>query len=160
MPGTSPSDERTCDTTTLLRHYLYLSTCFLTVRALSSSLLLSFSIFPSLPSLIPRPSSTSFARFHFVPPSPRPRLLELSTRATDFSRSCPLYQRHLQRTFSLRFDFQRNLQKFTENRDTSKYMYICKNQIFFQTFETQIFSILFLNIKNCKLCSLMIVNCL
>lgn len=44
MPSTSPSDERTCDTTTLLRHYLCLSTWFLTA--------LSYS--PSLPSLPPR----------------------------------------------------------------------------------------------------------
>lgn len=38
MPSTSPSDERTCDTTTLLRHYLCLSTWFLTALSYSPSL--------------------------------------------------------------------------------------------------------------------------
>lgn len=53
MPSTSPSDERTCNTTTLLRHYLCLSTWFLTALAYT----LSFPIFSS-------PSRTTFAHPH------------------------------------------------------------------------------------------------
>lgn len=122
--------------------------------SLSSALFLYLSISTTL---IPR-RSTSFACFHFVPPSPPPDrdYLSFLPELLTFL-SYPLYQRHLQRTFSLRFDFRRTCRNNWEARYFK--IYVCtKITNFFRTFKTQIFLTLFLNIKNCKTCSLIIIN--
>lgn len=114
MPSTSPSDERTCDTTTLLRRYLYLSTWFLTAPSFLS-LLAAFSISVSVAFLIP--GYTSLARFHFVPLPPNADCSgELSARASDFSVLLALPGTFPITRLLIAIRFPNNLQKFVKGQ--------------------------------------------
>lgn len=112
MPSTSPSDERTCDTTTLLRHYLCLSTWFLTALSYSPSQP------PRLCQRLPHPLVHLLRRplsFCSSSTSPRPQRLlgELSTPAvSDFSVLPAVPETFPILRFPIAIRFPKNLQKF------------------------------------------------
>lgn len=145
MPSTSPSDERTCDTTTLLRHYLYLSTWFLTAPS-SLSFSTSPYLYPRLcrfphPWILP-PSPAFILFLHLQPPTARasfpPELLTfpvLLALPGDISNNAPSHcdsisgqlaeirqrPRISRRTFETRFFLSfRNCIKKKKNTNTSK----------------------------------------
>lgn len=134
MPSTSPSDERTCDTTTLLRHYLCLSTWFLTALAYTLS-------FPIFSSPFRPPSLTLIPGVHLLRPlsfcsstptatTPLRTSFPLSIRASDFSALSAVPETFPITRLLIAIRFPRDLRKFVGN-----YTYLETN-----VFRTQCFS--------------------